>query len=1033
MKKILFSFLGIPAALIMMLIFGIASGVATVIETVRNIDAAWAYVYGATWFAVLQLLIVINLTYNIYKYKLYLPKKLPGFLFHVSFIVIFIGSALTRYVGFEGSMHIRENSQTNLISSREIYIQLIAKNDNGETISKDISKYIPLKGMKPFDFSLNLGDKTATLKYEKFILNGGMQWVEKKGGEPIIEIFFSDEKNKRTVLLRDKEKIEIGDLDITFNKEPEQKNYIKIFLKEDGNFYMNTNQNINYIDMAEQSKGEVEKNVDINLQNQKLYSIDGINFAFKTKLKEAQKSIAPLPKTEMGSNALMGTLEYNGAKEDIYVFFGDIPRTFEVGGKEFQVAWSPKMIELPFALYLKDFNMDRYPGSNSPSGYNSEVVVKDGNFSMDYNIYMNHVLDYHGFRFFQSSYDRDEQGTILSVNNDPGKIPTYIGYFLLMLGMFLTLFNPNSRFIELSKLIDNSTKRSNAKSGKKMATMLFAVLFLSFNANSLKADEIPPISKEHAKNLQSLVIQGFDGRMEPFDTVANEVLQKIYRKDHYEGMSATEVMLSIMVNPSKWRDVPLIRVSDKELKKVIGIPQNEKYAKFVDFYGVNDKNKSFYKLGLAAEEVNRKQPSTRTKFDKDVVKVDERLNIFYLAYITEIFKILPKQNDVKHTWYSPYSAMRAFSGKELQDTTKLLEEYFDSVIDAQKTGDWSRADKSLQDIKDYQVKVGGKVIPSANKIKFEILFNKANFFKRLTPIYLLAGLALLVFVFIRLMRPKVNMNFAFKSVYTINILAFILHTIGLGIRWYISGHAPWSNTYESLVYIAWSLSLSGIIFSRTSAISLSLTSILAGVTLFVAHLSSIDPQITTLQPVLNSYWLTIHVSVITASYGFLGLGALLGMFTLILMLFKKSNNNDELSKNIAEACRINEMSLILGLFLLTAGTFLGGVWANESWGRYWGWDPKETWSLVTILIYSAVVHMRLVPMLNSQYWFGVATMFSYSSVIMTYFGVNFYLSGMHSYASGDSVPVPDVVWISALVMIALSTLAFFKRKYCNKL
>jgi cytochrome c-type biogenesis protein CcsB len=264
------------------------------------------------------------------------------------------------------------------------------------------------------------------------------------------------------------------------------------------------------------------------------------------------------------------------------------------------------------------------------------------------------------------------------------------------------------------------------------------------------------------------------------------------------------------------------------------------------------------------------------------------------------------------------------------------------------------------------------------------------------------------------------------------MLAFTAHTAGLGLRWYIAQHAPWSNSYESMIYIAWALALSGIVFSRRSPISLSLTSILAGITLFVAHLSWMDPQITTLVPVLKSYWLTIHVSVITASYGFLGLCSLLGVFTLLLLILRNPKRQDaraqEVDANIKEATRINEMAMILGLSLLIVGNFLGGVWANESWGRYWGWDAKETWTLVSILVYAVIVHFRFVPKLNSQYAFAVASMFAYWVIIMTYFGVNFYLSGMHSYASGDPVPIPSFVPAIAAGMLFLSVIGYIKRK-----
>ena len=300
------------------------------------------------------------------------------------------------------------------------------------------------------------------------------------------------------------------------------------------------------------------------------------------------------------------------------------------------------------------------------------------------------------------------------------------------------------------------------------------------------------------------------------------------------------------------------------------------------------------------------------------------------------------------------------------------------------------------------------------------------------PVYLIAGLALLLVVFIRL-ASNVRLNVIFKIVYIVNILAFIAHTAGLALRWYISGHAPWSDSYESLVYIAWALALSGIVFSRRSAISLALTAILAGCVLFVAHLSWIDPQITNLQPVLRSYWLTIHVSVITASYGFLGLCSLLGIFTLLLFALQGKSENTRLSTNILEATRINEMAMILGLCLLTFGNFLGGVWANESWGRYWGWDSKETWALISILVYAATLHMRFVKCLNSQLVYAVASMFAYWAIVFTYFGVNFYLTGMHSYAAGDIVQVPAFVYITLIGMFVLWGLALRGKKYSKTL
>ena len=260
---------------------------------------------------------------------------------------------------------------------------------------------------------------------------------------------------------------------------------------------------------------------------------------------------------------------------------------------------------------------------------------------------------------------------------------------------------------------------------------------------------------------------------------------------------------------------------------------------------------------------------------------------------------------------------------------------------------------------------------------------------------------------------------------------FLFHTLGLGMRWYISGHSPMSNGYESMIFISWVTLLAGFIFSRKSVFALSATGVLASMTLMVAHLSFMDPEITNLVPVLKSYWLTLHVSVITGSYGFLGLGAILGLITLILLTLSGKRNREQVSRTIDELTVINFKSITLGLYFLTIGTFLGAIWANESWGRYWGWDPKETWSLITIIIYTIVTHSRMIPGMKDIFTFNLISLFAFSSVLMTYFGVNYYLSGLHSYAGGDPVPVPVFVYVTVIVLTALSFIAYSKYNKFN--
>jgi cytochrome c-type biogenesis protein CcsB len=350
--------------------------------------------------------------------------------------------------------------------------------------------------------------------------------------------------------------------------------------------------------------------------------------------------------------------------------------------------------------------------------------------------------------------------------------------------------------------------------------------------------------------------------------------------------------------------------------------------------------------------------------------------------------------------------------------------YYDAVKKAIESGDWTGADEHLEYIIQFQTKFGERVMPSESKVNIELSYNRMNIFKRLASYYGYIGVILLILHFINILKPKINLKWVIRISSVIVIILFLLHTAGLILRWNISGHAPWSNGYESMIYIAWATILSGLIFVKRSEITLAVTAVLASLILAVAGMSWMDPEITNLVPVLKSYWLIIHVAIITASYGFLALGAILGFFNLILMNLKTKNNFERLNLTVTELSYIIEMTLVIGLFMLTIGTFLGGVWANESWGRYWGWDPKETWALVTVLLYSFVVHMRFIPGFRGNFAFSFASLITFSSVLMTYFGVNYYLSGLHSYAKGDPVPVPSFVYYTLIVIGVISIMAY---------
>jgi cytochrome c-type biogenesis protein CcsB len=388
-----------------------------------------------------------------------------------------------------------------------------------------------------------------------------------------------------------------------------------------------------------------------------------------------------------------------------------------------------------------------------------------------------------------------------------------------------------------------------------------------------------------------------------------------------------------------------------------------------------------------------------------------------------VFKIFPLADDPDNKWVVPHEFHQILGhGAE---NAELYDEYIMALKHGVEKGHFDSANERISNILEYQRKVAGYLLPSERKASVEILYNKANIFKRLFPFYMAIGSVLIALFFTKVFKPTIEFKLLNKVMVLGLAICFLLQTIGLGVRWYIAGHAPWSNGYESMIYISWATMLAGFIFMKRSGITLGVTAMLTGIALLTAHMSWLNPEITNLVPVLKSYWLTIHVATITASYGFLALGGMVALLNLCIMIFRNNLNFQRLELNIRELSLIIELSLSVGLILLIIGNFLGAIWANESWGRYWGWDPKETWTLVTIILYSFTLHLPLIPRIYNKFIFNVMAIFSFGAVLMTYFGVNYYLSGLHSYAAGDSVPIPAFVYFTIILFFSLVALAAY--------
>ncbi len=740
--------------------------------------------------------------------------------------------------------------------------------------------------------------------------------------------------------------------------------------------------------------------------------------------------------------ATMGLLtveaDLNGKKEDIRLpgLRGQIgvPKELKFDNLTIVLEYGSRYLDLPFSIRLNEFKLDRYPGSMSPSSYASEITVIKDSKTYDYRIFMNRTLGEGNFLFFQSSYFPDETGTVLSVNNDPGKWPTYFGYFLLALGLLLNFFDKKSRFRKLVNYVGD----------KNLAAFALAILLLSssnLNANEQKVEEkkedkveltvqylnnLKDKSKITADKFGHLVVQSSGGRMKPLATLNREIVQKLSGRATFLGMDANQLVLGMLSNPDVWKDVKIIKIQTPKLKKFLNIDESENYISFSEAFS----SKGEYLLSAETEKALQTKPIERGTYEKDLIKTDEKLNIIYSVFNGALLNIFPKVYDQKSAddnfkWYSPLEAIQNFTGQNQAAIQSVVKGLMSSLAEE----NWEAANNFIDMTALYQDKVGTDIKPSKEKISAEIIFNKLDIFFNLTLAYVLLGFIMVALALVVIFKPNFKAAKTTKIIFIILSLLFAIQTFGMAYRWYLSGHAPWSDIYETLIYISWSAVFAGVIFFRNSLLALGAATIIAGIFMFTAHLTDVDPQITTLVPVLKSYWLTIHVSILTASYGFFGLSAILGFLTLIMFIFRK--NREHLNDIIKHISAINEISLIIGLACITVGNFLGGVWANESWGRYWGWDPKETWAYVSIIVYAIVIHLRFVKSLNTPYVLATASLLAFSSIMMTYLGVNFYLSGMHSYATGDPVPIPTWAYVTVATAFISILLAYRNRDLKN--
>lgn len=1042
LKKYLFS---TRLMAILFLLFAVSMALGTFIESWYSTETARIWIYNTSWFEAIMVFFTINFIGNIFKYKLLRREKWAVLLLHLSWILIIIGAFVTRYISFEGRMPIREGETEKVFYSDKAFVTLLVDGDkDGSRARRTFQDEIlvtpeALKSSLPWDYDFNgLPFKVSFVSFKENVKKG---IVYDPNGDYYIKIVESSGGGRHDHYLKEGEVVSVHNVLFSFNNETE--GAINFSMKG-GDYRILSPFEGNFLRMADQYSDLLPANSNEPLQLRSLYQVAGIQFVIPEAPIQGKEGFVDdndANTNQQSLNALTVRIQQGDETEDVTVL-GQIGRSsysnkITLNGLDFTLGYGSKVYELPFELRLDDFIAEKYPGTQrSYASFMSKITVLDER-PFDYDIYMNHVLDHKGYRFFQASFDPDEKGTVLSVNHDRwGTGITYLGYFMLYIGMIGIFFYGNTRFKTLAKSLNNIKAKKNLLSWVLLLTTLGSIHAQEANHEHetvnqqevLKAVESTMVSEDHASSFGYLVIQDDNGRMKPINTFSSELLRKLSYKDKFHGYDADQVFVSMQLNPALWYNVEFIAL-DKQgkndsLRKIIGVPKGKRMVKATDFFDAN----GAYKLAPYLQEAYN--TNTPNQFQKDFKTIDLKLGLLNRALGGEIVKVFPLPNDENNKWISAveyrsgaYQVSDSLYGNFVKNGFPF---YLMSLKNAIDSNDYSESNKVLEAIKLNQRSKGSTVIPKTSKIDAEIAYNKADPFNKLYRYYLLLGMLMFFVLIFQIFKDRKIYRYSIQLFKWVIWGSFIVHTLSLAARWYISGHAPWSDAYESILYVAWATLGMGLWVGRRSHLTIAAATFVTAMLMWIAHQSWVDPSIANLQPVLDSYWLMIHVAIIVGSYGPLTVGMILGIVSMLLMVLTNKKNRSKMDLNIKELTIINELALTIGLVMLTIGNFLGGMWANESWGRYWGWDPKETWALVSIMVYAFVIHARMVPGLRGKWTFNFMSVIAYSSIMMTYFGVNFYLVGLHSYASGDQVITPSFIWYTLLSVFILGGVSWWR-------
>lgn len=777
-------------SLVLIIAFSVAMAVATFMENDHGTAAAREMVYEAWWFEVILIWLAVNFLAHINQYKLFSKKRWPLGMFHIAFVIMILGAGVTRYFSNEGLIHIREGEIKNSYFSAGRFLQVAEAGEQGrQRFEKplDISTY----KFEPQKVTADFGNRAFHVSLEDYIPGAHKEMVP--GKDTLIDVALAFGSEREDHFITKGEVLPMGKMQISTLKDGGGD--IKIF-KEDSIWMILANKNMHTVEMSTQRMGLLKAGEAAPLQIRNLYQADSAAFLVKgiyegqqvayraeenEEVAEELPNMVKLKVKDANDNVLLETYTPLGSREpQKHVFFAE--------GDKYTLAYGPRSETLPFALQLREFELERYPGSQSPSSYGSELQVIDHENNFPYRVFMNNVLDYKGYRFYQASYDTDEKGTVLSVSQDrPGTYITYFSYTLLTIGMFFTFFVKGSRFNLLNRRLKTMAEKEEREEAKKAApagskaeegetikpgilipkatllTILVILLSLLVGLNAYAHEKTPDITHtivpvSHAKSYGALVVQDLDGRMKPLNTLANEITRKlsgrssvrIPQEDGEVILTSEQFLLAVQLDPGAYSSLPLIQVDPKKadaIFKAIGHAPVSSIS-FRELLGPDGN----YLLQEMVEKANMLKPAERNEAHKELLKVDERFNIFYAILRGDFLKLFPNKEDSNNTWFTANQHNMGFDDEDAYFVKSITPLYMSALGKGFVSGNWNEAAEVLSYIRLFQQKAGAEVYPESKKLEAELFYNELNLGNRLFGIFWILGTIMLVLAIFKLFK-----------------------------------------------------------------------------------------------------------------------------------------------------------------------------------------------------------------------------------------------------------------------------------------